>query len=172
MHDRAADILTDTLPGPEAGSGPREPALDYGPLASSTGFLIRIAQLKIFAAFYEQVGELGLKPGEFSVLWLILRNPGIRQGVLAQQLMIKPPHMAKLVRAFEDRGFIARRVPDDDRRAVELSLTEAGAAFVMQHRDAFFAVSEAPLARLTPDERAELRRLFQKMLGLEDGAAA
>ncbi|MEZ5667192.1 MAG: MarR family winged helix-turn-helix transcriptional regulator [Alphaproteobacteria bacterium] len=150
----------------------RDDALDYGPLRESLGFLIRIGQLKIFEQFYAQVGDLGLRPGEFSVLWLILRNPGVRQGVLAQELLIKPAHMTKLVRGFEDRGFVARVVPDDDRRAVELSLTAAGRDFVEGHKAAFFAVHEHPLSRLTQPEQDELRRLLQKLAGLERGGAA
>jgi DNA-binding MarR family transcriptional regulator len=146
--------------------------MEFGPLGSSIGFLVRIAQLKIFENFYEEVGSHGLKPGEFSVLWILYRNPGLRQGVLAQRLLIKRAHMTKLVRGFELRGFVSRRIPDDDRRAVELTLTAAGRRFVESHRDAFFAIARRPLQRLTVAEQDQLRMLLQRLVGIGPGEPA
>jgi DNA-binding MarR family transcriptional regulator len=145
--------------------------IDFGPLGSSIGFLVRIAQLKVFEKFYAEVGDRGLKPGEFSVLWILYCNPGIRQGVLAQRLLIKRAHMTKLIRAFELRGFVSRHIPDDDRRAVELTLTRAGQDFVEANRDAFFAIARTPLQRLTAAEQDQLRRLLQRLVGIGPGEA-
>jgi DNA-binding MarR family transcriptional regulator len=142
--------------------------VDLGSLGTSPGFLLRLAQLKSFEAFRARLGETGLHPGSFSVLLLIARNPGIRQGALADRLMIKRANMTKLVRAMEEQGLILRLVPDHDRRSVELSLTEAGQA----HLDEFgrdVAASEADAgAALTEAEGAELVRLLRKFVGLGD----
>jgi DNA-binding MarR family transcriptional regulator len=64
-----------------------------GELSQSVGFLLRLAQLRAFEDFFSDNGPRGVKPGEFSVLWVISRNPGIRQSVLGQRLMIKRAHM-------------------------------------------------------------------------------
>jgi DNA-binding MarR family transcriptional regulator len=74
-----------------------------------------MAQLRSFDFFFEDLGKLGLRPGEFSVLWVIHVNPGVRQGVLAQTLRIKRAHMTKMIRSFEERGLVARTIPEDDR---------------------------------------------------------
>ena len=141
------------------------PEIELGPLGGSLGFLLRLAQLKNFGEFYEALGPQGLRPGEFSVLALIGRNPGIRQGVLAQRLWIKRAHMTKLVRGFAERQLVDRQVPADDRRALELKLTDAGRALVAEHAAAFHAHGAA--SGLAADEHAELVRLLRRYLGLE-----
>ena len=141
--------------------------LDLGRLGHSLGFALRLSQLAVFGEFYAALDQFGMKPGEFSILYLLSRNPDARQGEIAERLAIKRAHMTKLVRSFEERGLVSRRVPDDDRRAVLLRLTAAGEAFVADHAAAFFGY-HADKGRLTQAERGELLRLLRKFSGLED----
>lgn len=140
--------------------------VDLGPLGDTVGFLLRLAQLRSFGAFRERFAELGLNPGAFAVLVLIARNPGVRQGVIADRLMIKPAHMTKLVRALEEAGLILRLVPDHDRRSVELSLTEAGEAYLEEFAPEVFAAEQDAAGALGVAESRELVRLLRKYLGL------
>jgi len=144
-----------------------EEQVDMRDLIDSIGFLTRIAQVHSYNQFFEDLGDYGLRPGEFSTLLLLDRNPGIRQGVLAQTLRIKPAHMTKLVRAFADRGLIERIIPDHDRRSVELALTEAGKAFVSEHRPAFLRHDTKKPSTLTVAELHALKNLLRKYVGLE-----
>jgi DNA-binding MarR family transcriptional regulator len=142
------------------------PEVRLGPLADSLGFLLRLAQLRNFAAFYAALGTLELRPGAFTVLLLIGENPGIRQGVLARALMIKRAHMTKMIRAMETEGLLRRTVPPTDRRSVELWLTEAGTARLGAIRAPFAAFENRSAAGLTPAEDRQLKHLLQKTLGL------
>ncbi|MBV0911933.1 MarR family winged helix-turn-helix transcriptional regulator [Anianabacter salinae] len=143
--------------------------VDLGALGESLGFLLRLAQLRAFEGFFEAMGDHDVRPGEVSVLMLIARNPGLRQGVLARHLSIKRAHMAKMVAQMERSGWIDRRVPDDDRRAVELSLTEAGRKYLSQVQPAF-DTHEADAARpLSPQDEATLKRLLKRYLSLPNG---
>ena len=140
--------------------------VDLGRLDTALGFLLRIAQLKIYERFFEEVGERPFKPGEFSVLWTISRNPGIRQSVLGQTLMIKRAHMTKLIRAFEDGGLVSRRIPDDDRRAVEITLTPEAETRLANAAEWFFTYEDAVGSALSPAERQQLMVLLRKFVGL------
>lgn len=140
--------------------------VDLDRLNSALGFLMRLAQLKIYERFFQEVGEHNLKPGEFSVLWVILHNPGIRQSVLGQRLMIKRAHMTKLIRALEDQNLVSRKIPDGDRRAVEITLTPEAVARVEQASQWFFTYEASVGANLTADERQQLTALLQKFVGL------
>lgn len=139
-----------------------------GALSGSLGFLLRLAQLRAFEDFFSDRGPRGLKPGEFSVLWVIARNPGIRQSALGQRLMIKRAHMTKLIRVLEEHGFVSREIPDADRRAVELTLTRAGEDAVETAAAAFFGYEETTGAPLSKREQAQLIALLQKYVGLEE----
>ena len=142
-----------------------------GELSGSLGFLLRLAQLRAFEEFFSDRGPRGLKPGEFSVLWVIARNPGIRQSLLGQRLMIKRAHMTKLIRVLEDLGMVSRRTPEADRRAVELTLTAKGRQAVETSSTEFFSYEETTGEPLSNGERTQLISLLQKYVGLREGEA-
>ncbi len=142
--------------------------IDYGPLLGSLGFLLRLAQLASFEEFYESLPSFGMSAAEFSVVLLIGQNPGIRQGVLAQNLMIKRAHMTKMIRALEDAGHVQRTIPDDDRRSVELRLTDKGAELMAHNLAQFTAFESRGKESLNKTEEAELRRLLRKYLRLPE----
>jgi DNA-binding MarR family transcriptional regulator len=158
-------------PGAEKATGAiktnAEDEVDLGSLEDSIGFLLRIAQMRIFQQFFVALGELGLRPGEISVLLVIQRNPAIRQGMLGQHLMIKPAHMTKLIRTFEAQGLVARHIPDDNRRAVELNLTPAGERFVKEKAPLFFRHERTRNDNLNAEERRDFKRLLRKLTGLQ-----
>jgi len=141
-------------------------AVDVGPLRDSLGFLLRMAQLQTFEHYFTELRDFELKPGEFSVLTLIMSNPGIRQGLLAQRLMIKRAHMTKLIRSLEERGYVARTIPDEDRRSVTLRLTSQGRKTVDRHWLSFRRYEEAPKGPLSAEEERQLIRLLQAFVGL------
>lgn len=145
-------------------------APDLGQLQGSLGFLLRLAQVQTFEMYHAGLQDEAIGPGEFSVLYVIHRNPGIRQGVLAEHLRIKRAHMTKLVRRLEDQALVARRVPGDDRRAVELTLTPAGDALVARHAGAMLAQSARETEGLTEDEATRLIGLLRKYTGLAAAA--
>ncbi|WP_116652212.1 MarR family winged helix-turn-helix transcriptional regulator [Pelagibacterium sediminicola] len=145
----------------------RSPAdVDLGRLEGALGFLLRLAQLRTQARFFEENAEADFKPGEFTVLWVIWHNPGIRQSVLGQKLMIKRAHMTKLVRSLEDRGLVTRRIPEDDRRAVELTLSTGAETQMKRAETRFFAFEERIGAPLSKTEVEQLNVLLRKFLGL------
>ena len=150
-------------------TAPEGQSIRFGPLAESLGFLLRLAQLRSFEDFFANLADKGVRPGEMSVLIVIQDNPGIRQGVVARALHIKRAHMAKMARALEDEGMISRSVPQDDKRAMELRLTEAGEARLATLRPAFERHEASHVSGLTAAEAEQLRSLLRKYLNIEDG---
>ena len=141
-------------------------------LTDSLGFLLRMAQLKVFEQFFKTLGRFELRPGEFSVLVVIAQNPGVRQGLLANALNIKPAHMTKMVRNFETRNLILRAVPEDDRRAVELSLSKEGERHVTELAPHFYDFDRAQCEPLTRAEMETLRGLLRKFNGFPERPTA
>ncbi len=140
--------------------------IDIGELGHSLGYLLRIAQVRAYDQFFDVLGEYGLRPGEFSVLWTIHQNPGARHGVLAETLCIKLAHMTKTVRRLEERGLVVRSIPDEDRRAVVLSLSAEGEAFISEHGQLFFGSATYLRHDLSASEEKELVRLLRRFSGL------
>lgn len=136
--------------------------VEFGELKSSLGFLVRIAQVKIFKEFYNAMADSKLKPGEFSTLWIIGLNPGYRQGTIAKSLNIKPAHMTKLVDRLVRAGYIERVVPPNDRRSVRISLTIEGQEFVNNHREQFINFHASERANLSKAEYTQFVSLLKK----------
>ncbi len=106
-----------------------------------------------------------LRPGEFSILWVIHLNPGIRQGRLAQTLNIKPAHMTKTIRRLEQANMVTREVPDLDRRSVQLRLTTAGKSFIADNQAHFFGENSYHDSNLSAEETRQLAKLLKKYCG-------
>jgi len=145
---------------------PTDDEVQLGELTASLGFLLRLAQVHTFDTFYEILAPLGLKPGEFTVLWIIGLNPGQRQGTIARVLKIKPAHMTKLIRRVVDAGYVTRTIPEDDRRSVRLTLTARGRRFVDTHKAAFLNFHRTERAALTDGEYREFLGLLRKFIGI------
>lgn len=157
-------VATSTLAErPASPATSAEPAIDFGPLTEHAGFMLRLAQLQVFEDFFADLGPRGIRPGRIGILVAIGENPGIRQGSLARALRIKRSNMAKIVRLLVGEGLVERLVPPSDRRAVELSLTRKGRAYVARALPDIRASDERSTASLSQSERATLMRLLRKM---------
>lgn len=139
-------------------------SVSLGRLGHDLGYLLRQAQIRVYERYFHQCAEYRVKPGEFSVLWAIGNNPGIRQSLLCQHLVIKRSHMTKLVRALEDQGYVERRIPDGDRRGVELSLTSEGQQAVDAMSQWFFAFEDSLGSGMSAAERDQFTALLHKFI--------
>jgi len=137
--------------------------VDLGDLGASLGLLIRLAQVRIYDRFFTAFADTPVRPGEFTVLWVVDLNPGVPQGTLARVLAIKPAHMTKLVQRLVEAGLVARAVPASDRRSVHLTLTAEGQAHLARHRATFLSVHAAERMGLTEAENAQLLRLLSRL---------
>lgn len=144
-------------------------SINIGELANSRGFLLRLSRVHVYEQIFRQNGGTQIKPGEFTVLWLLHLNPGVRQGVVARKLHIKPAHMTKLVRRLEEGGIVTRVIPDDDRRSVELTLTDAGRELVANTKGSFFEADDQYQNGLSEQEHQQLIALLTKYVGFDQG---
>jgi len=142
-----------------------EAAIDFGPLKENVGFMLRLAQLQVFEAFFAAFRSRDIRPGQMGILIAIQENDSVRQGALANALRIKRSNMAKIVRLLESDGLIRRRVPVSDRRAVELSLTSLGRSVLNRALPDIWENDRVATAALSARERATLMRLLHKMTG-------
>ena len=142
-------------------------AIKLGDLAGSLGFMLRMAQITSYAQLFDRNREASLLPGEFSVLWVIGMNPGIRQGDVARVLCIKRAHMTKLVKRFIEAGLVLRKASAEDRRSVLLSLSEKGQAKIESHKGAYLNFYAEGVPNLSQQESETLLHLLRKFTRLE-----
>lgn len=139
-------------------------AVDYGTLPNHVGYLLRLAQLRVWEDFYGRLGETGVSPALFSALMLVQRNPGIQQSRLGEALGVARSGAMTMTDRLERLGLVERRADPHDRRAYGLFLTRDGerrmAEFVarVQHHD--MLINKV----LSPDEHRTLMQLLHKFV--------
>lgn len=129
------------------------PGLDYGVLDELLGYALRRAQNALYLDFYRATAALDVSPQRFAALVLVGRNPGMRQGLLAQAMGLHRSGALRLTDWLTGRGWVERRDDAADARSWGLHLTTAG---------------KRQLTLLERRVRAHDQRL---MSGVGDGAA-
>ncbi len=138
--------------------------VDYGTLPDHVGYLLRLAQLRVWEDFYGRMGETGVSPALFSALMLVRSNPGIQQSRLGEALGVARSGAMTMTDRLERLGLVERRADPHERRAYGLFLTSDGerrmaelVARVQQHDMLINQV-------LSPDEHRTLMQLLHKFV--------
>ena len=100
-----------------------------GILGATIGHLMRLAYDAAYGDFAEQLGPGSVRPGDFALLSVISRNPGITQVTLGKAAGRDKSSVTNALRAMEDAGLIRRERVEGDRRTYASFLTEAGKDF-------------------------------------------
>jgi MarR family transcriptional regulator, organic hydroperoxide resistance regulator len=141
----------------------RQPArkpLNLRLLKETPGFMLRLAQLQFFEAFYGHFAEVGLTPATYAILFMVRDNPGVGASDVASVLRLKLPNLIKLLNELETAGFIKRIRSKNDGRAVELVLTAKGEKVSEQALKMTKPYHQAMLASL---DEAEQRRFIDAL---------
>jgi DNA-binding MarR family transcriptional regulator len=137
--------------------------VDTSFLEGLIGYNARRAALAVIEVFLERMAVYELRPVDFSVLSLIVHNPGITSRQLCTTLGILPPNLVSLVGNLDKRGLIERKPHPRDGRATGLHPTPA-ALKLMRQAERTAAELEAQVgSRLTAGETKTLLRLLRKV---------
>ncbi|NED89388.1 MarR family transcriptional regulator [Streptomyces sp. SID11233] len=126
----------------------------------------------VVARYYEEYEEAAaahsLTGAQARVLGLLSLEP-MPMRRIAQKLKCEPSNVTGIVDRLEVRGLVERRPDPADRRVKLAAPTEKGTRTARQLRESLDFARE-PLAGLSDTDRAVLRDLLRRMLGLEPPA--
>ena len=97
-----------------------------------------------------------LAVSQFELLAALAEHPGARPGQLARLLNMRPNTVTTIVNALSARGMLDRATAAGDRRAVELTVTEAGRRAVLAWQATNAAVLHLALSTLPAKQRRAL----------------
>lgn len=126
-------------------------------------FIRRVHQLAV-ALFNQEVSESGLTPVQYSSLQTICRQPGIDQKSIAMTIGYDTSTIAGVLDRLEARGLVVRNVAPNDRRARQVTPTEAGLETLQGAIPRVLRSQERLLEPLTKAERREFVRLMQILI--------
>lgn len=145
------------MPKPSAADDDK-PQIDPGRLWGLLGFHLRLAHVTMQRGFAEALAGLDLTQKQCATLELIAVNPGVSQVDIASRLRNDRATMMALIDRLEERGLVARRRSEADRRRQELTLTPDGEALLARAMQAVEAHERLFTSRFTA---AELQTLFE-----------
>ncbi len=141
-------------------------ALDLGPLDSHVGYLLRRAQLAVFAEIGTAFAEHQVSPADYAVLTVIDRNAGAGQSQVAETLGIQKTNFVPLIRRMEARGLVCRTPSPRDRRSVALTLTSEGATLLAVLHAAAQAHVDRVRAHIGRDRYDQLLEPLQQLAAI------
>ena len=148
---------------PHSPQTPYVEQIDTRYLETLLGYNARRAALTIIEVFLQRMAEYSLRPVDFSVLSLVVHNPGITSRQLCSALGILAPNLVGMVNALERRELIARQPHPLDGRAMGLHPTTAGFDLMREAEKTAAQLEVDTTARLSDAERKTLLRLLKKI---------
>jgi DNA-binding MarR family transcriptional regulator len=137
--------------------------VDTSYLETLIGYNARRAALAVIAQFLERMAVYDLKPVDFSVMSVVVHNPGVTSRQLCAALNILPPNLVGLVQSLESRGLLERLPHPHDGRAMGLHPTDTGLE-LMEKAEATASELEMNIgSKLTPNQVQNLVTLLQKI---------
>lgn len=127
------------------------------------GYHLRRAQSAVFNDFMRAMAADRITPGQFGVLTLIDRNPGLSQSALARELGIERSTMVAVIDRLEDRRLAARHESVSDRRSYGLALTEDGKALLARVKRKVREHEQRIAGDLKPNEVTTLIGLLKRI---------
>jgi DNA-binding MarR family transcriptional regulator len=141
-----------------------EAGLDLGDLPDLLGYNIRRAQMTLWRDFLLAVDKgSGIRPGVFSLLLIVARNPGAAQIELARALAIDKASIVAVIHRLEKARLVERRRSTIDRRRQGLFLTPLGTRRVAAMHARLLSHERRFLERMSRTEARTLVRLLKRL---------
>ncbi|WP_431804374.1 MarR family winged helix-turn-helix transcriptional regulator [Microbacterium sp. bgisy203] len=129
---------------------------DTSPNLATEASDLRMATFRLARRLRSQRSVDSMSDGQFAVLAALSVHGPHTLGELADRERVSAPSMNRTVNCLEEGGYLSRTPDEDDRRKVNIALTDAGRTVVdetVRRRDEWL---EASLAALTPAQRETL----------------
>ena len=111
----------------------------------------------------EKLAPLGLKACHASYLLEICDEPGISQDKLAQRICINKSNVARQTVILEEQGFLTRVASKEDKRVMQLYLTQKGTDLMPVIFEMYTKWSDLLTQDLTEAETQQLTELLAKI---------
>ncbi len=112
-------------------------------------------------SWIEASGEI--TESEFLALDYLAEVGTATVGETQQHIKVVPAQMSRLLRRLQSAGFVTSGINREDRRRVDMTISESGRAVHGKYRTAKLAPIIAALDRLSRDEREAFMTLINKM---------
>jgi len=139
----------------------------------SAGWLMKSILLHMRMEMDKRMESVGLTDAQWTPILHLASGEGRTAAELSRNCLQSPGGMTRMLDRLEAKGLVERVRSRNDRRVVNLVLTEEGLSAARFVPDILREVNEQALENLSADEARQLKSLLQRVLGtLQDRVAA
>jgi len=132
-------------------------------------FALSVASRSVVGAYRPVLEPLGLSHPQYLVMLALWGSRPLSLRQLAEQLRLEPATLSQLVKRLEAAGLVVRARRADDERALDITLTERGAA--LRGQALTVPTTMAERLGLDREELEQLHRLMTRVIAAVDHAS-
>lgn len=133
---------------------------------ASLGFLIQRVRMEILDDLDRELEPLGITSAQYIILIRLLKDDVTSASALCRGASYDPGAMTRMIDRLEKKGLLRRVRRADDRRKVDVELTEEGRAVQPKLIDAIVRVLNRRLRGFSKDEVQQLEGFLLRMLAV------
>jgi DNA-binding MarR family transcriptional regulator len=136
---------------------------DFKP-REAIGALIGLARKTIIAKIDAELAPLDVSAAQWIVVLLVGENAVPSATALCEKMAYDPGAMTRLLDRLESKGIVRRVRDPEDRRTIQLELTDSGKALYPKIISAMVDVNNSLLRGFSRDEVSQLEGYLRRML--------
>ncbi|MBT09016.1 MAG: MarR family transcriptional regulator [Gammaproteobacteria bacterium] len=129
----------------------------------SPGFVVRKTNIAVGNALRRRLSKYGLTLGQYYIMRALWINEGQSQRALSEAVGTTEPTTASVLRMLEKNGLIRRTRNQQDRRTINIFLTENGLEMKRELLLMAMGVNEIATRGLSQHDIEEIKRLMRAM---------
>lgn len=109
------------------------------------------------------LSEIGLHPGQETVLKSLNKEDGQSMSQLASELGVRPPTVTKMINRLSAQGYVERRASKTDGRQSHVYLSAAGIALLGEIDKAWKSLEKTSMKGIDDKDRKMMRKLLKQI---------
>ena len=137
-------------------------------LTQCINYLLTTAQHKVFQEMSSRLEKFGVTPVQYGVMYCLWIEGKTKPKEIAAELKLENSTISGVLERMEKKELIERQVSKEDRRFIEVVLTEKGKALQNPILATVEEVNKDVLSEMSQEEQSELKKALRILGGLED----
>lgn len=130
-------------------------------------YLLTTAQHNIFQAFSNRLSPFDITPVQYGVLNCIWKENATSPKQIAELLMLENSTVSGVLERMEKKMLIERNISKEDRRYIQVELTERGKMLEKDVLNVVEAFNREVFSTISKDDEELLKELLKKLTRLE-----
>ncbi|RTE03939.1 MarR family winged helix-turn-helix transcriptional regulator [Paenibacillus whitsoniae] len=136
---------------------------DDNALDLSIGFQMGVTYRKLSNYLLFRLKEHEITPEQWSVLYQVDREDGLMQKEIAERSGKDRPTITRILDHLEGKGYVLKKIGDNDRRSFLVFMTEKGKALIAQTLPIEQNVIQEIKGCMSDEEYAQLMKLLHRI---------